>query len=387
MTGKPYLPLSEEERERIASVASSLTDLRKELRRRIVGQDEVITQVLAAILAEGHCLVVGFPGLAKTMLVSSIAELLSLDFKRIQFTPDLMPSDITGTTMISDGSSNWGETGRRDFRFLKGPVFTNMLLADEINRTPPKTQAALMEAMEERQVSAAGQRMVLDRPFFVLATQNPIEQEGTYPLPVSQLDRFLFNITIDYPSDQEEFRIVVLTTSTYSPQLSQIFHRDQLLEMIRLVHRIEVEPKLLDYASRIVRSTRPSAKEAPAFTKEFVAWGGGPRATQALILGARALALMSGRHAVASDDIHQIAVPTLRHRIILRYHAQAEGIQPEEVVSRLLTQLPDGLYKPPEKAGGAPSPHERTKRNDGSGLWSSLFLKLKGKKAREGSGR
>jgi MoxR-like ATPase len=379
MTGNPPSPLSREERERIVSLASSLSDLRKELRRRIVGQEEVITQVLAAILAEGHCLIVGFPGLAKTLLVSSIAELLSVDFKRIQFTPDLMPSDITGTTMISDGRST-GDGGGREFRFLRGPVFTNILLADEINRTPPKTQASLMEAMEERQVSAAGQRLLLDRPFFVLATENPIEQEGTYPLPVSQLDRFLFNITIDYPTDEEEFRIVMLTTSTYTSRLDSVFSREQVLEMIRLVQRIEVEPRLIDYAARIVRSTRPSAKEAPPLTREFVAWGAGPRAAQALILSAKAVALMSGRHAVTSDDIHQVAIPTLRHRIILRYHAQAEGIQPDEIVDRVLTQLPDGLYKGREKPGVTSLTREgKRTENLGRGL-SGLFSKLRGKK-------
>jgi MoxR-like ATPase len=315
----------------VESFASRVKDLRAEVARRIIGQDEVITQVLAAILAEGHCLIVGLPGLAKTLLISSIAEVLSLDFKRIQFTPDLMPSDITGATIIGEESP-----GHRDFRFLKGPIFANVILADEINRTPPKTQAALIEAMEERQVSAGGRRMPLDRPFFVLATQNPIEQEGTYPLPVTQLDRFLFNITIDYPSAEEEFRILVRTTSTYEARLAKTFERSEVGSLLDLVKRIEVGPEELEHASRIVRGTRPAAADATPLTRESVAWGGGPRATQALISGARAVALMAGRPHVERDDIERLAVPTLRHRILLRYHAQAEGIQPEDVVAKAI---------------------------------------------------
>lgn len=319
---------------RLTEFARALSDLRAELHRRIVGQDEVITQVLAAILAEGHCLVVGVPGLAKTMIVSSVAELLSLEFKRVQFTPDLMPSDITGTTIIREVSP-----GRREFHFLRGPVFTNVLLADEINRTTPKTQAALMEAMEERQVSVAGRRVSLERPFFVLATQNPIELEGTYPLPVSQLDRFLFNILIDYPEEAEEFRIVVLTTSAYEASLRKVVERQQLVDMIEAVPRIFIAPPLLDRVARIVRSTRPSSPDAPPLTKGFVAWGAGPRAAKSIVSAAKAMALMAGRPEVLWQDIEAVLRPTLRHRILLRFHAKSEGVRPDDVVDEVVRSL------------------------------------------------
>jgi MoxR-like ATPase len=321
--------------------AERLARLREELARRIVGQEEVVTQVLAAILAEGHCLIIGLPGLAKTLLVSSLSELLSLEFKRIQFTPDLMPSDITGATILTQENP-----GNRDFKFLAGPIFANVILADEINRTPPKTQAALIEAMEERQVSAGGQRLRLDRPFFVLATQNPIEQQGTYPLPISQLDRFLFNILIDYPSSDEEFRILVRTTSTYDAGLTRVFTREEVVELIAAARQIEVDPALIDYASRIVRATRPLSSGAPAFTRDHVAWGGGPRATQSLIAAGRSFALLAGRSRVEHADIHRAALPTLRHRILLRYHAQAEGIHTEQVIANALAIQPEGLYRP-----------------------------------------
>ena len=342
MTSTASPPLGTEERGQIEEFAGLLRDLRSELRKRIVGQDEVITQLLAAILAEGHCLIIGLPGLAKTLLVSSVAELLSLEFKRIQFTPDLMPSDITGTTIIHDDPG-----GQRAFRFLQGPIFANIILADEINRTPPKTQAALMEAMEERQISVGGRRMELARPFFVLATQNPIEQEGTYPLPVSQLDRFLFNILMDYPSEPEEFRVLVITTSTYRASLSRVFQREQVVEMIRLVPRIDAPGDLLDQASRIVRATRPSSPEASSFTREYVAWGGGPRATRALILAAKAMALMAGRPGISAEDLHAVALPTLRHRMLLRYHAQAEGIRADDVLRRVLSSFASPLAATP----------------------------------------
>jgi MoxR-like ATPase len=353
------------DRERLSLYASKVRELREELRKRIVGQEDVITQLLVAILAEGHVLIVGLPGLAKTLLVSSLAELLSLDFKRIQFTPDLMPSDITGANIISTDME-----GRRDFQFLKGPVFANLLLADEINRTPPKTQAALMEAMEERQISVGGRRLPLPSPFFVLATQNPIEQEGTYPLPVSELDRFLLNVIIDYPAEEEEFRIMVLTTSTYSSRLRPVFEREAVAETIALVKRIEVPAALMDYASRIVRRTRPSAPDSDAFTKEYIAWGGGPRATQALVLSAKALAFMDGRHQVAPDDIHSVAVPVLRHRLILRYHAASEGVDAEKAIENILGGMPDGLYKAKEESRRAPS------RKAGLGILEKLREKM-----------
>lgn len=319
---------------RLGAFARALRDLRAELHRRIVGQDEVITQVLAAILAEGHCLVIGMPGLAKTLLVGSVAELLSLDFKRVQFTPDLMPTDITGTTIIRETPG-----GGRDFHFLRGPVFANVLLADEINRTTPKTQAALMEAMEERQVSVGGRRLPLQRPFFVLATQNPIELEGTYPLPVSELDRFLFAILIDYPSEAEEFRIVVLTTSMYAATLRTVVERDELVRMVDAVPRVAIEPGLLDRAARIVRRTRPSSPDAPPLVKEFVAWGAGPRATKSIVLASKAMALMDGRPEVLWQDLQAVLRPTLRHRILLRFHAKAEGVSADGVIDEVIGSL------------------------------------------------
>ena len=342
--------LEDRDRKRIEEFAGTIDNLRAHLGRRIIGQDKVIRQVLAAMLAEGHCLIVGLPGLAKTLLVSSISELLSLDFKRIQFTPDMMPSDITGASIISDDGS-----GHRDFHFLQGPIFANVILADEINRTPPKTQAALIEAMEERQVSGPRLRLPLERPFFVLATQNPIELQGTYPLPVTQLDRFLFSITIDYPTDEEEFRMLVLTTSTYTSKLEPLLTQEEIVNALDLVRRVEVEPSMLDYVSRIVRSTRPSSSMAPKLARDFVAWGAGPRATQALLASSKAMALMAGRPHVTADDVHAVAVPTLRHRIILKYQAEAEGIQTEDIVLRTLLHMPDGLYTPPPPTESRPT--------------------------------
>ncbi len=342
MSEKPQGALTRDDERRVEAFASTLEAVRAELHRRIVGQDEVITEILAVILAEGHSLIVGLPGLAKTLLVSSLAELLSLEFKRIQFTPDLMPSDITGANIISEDGF-----GHRDYRFLRGPIFANIILADEINRTPPKTQSALMEAMEERQVSAVGKRLPLERPFFVLATQNPLELEGTYPLPVSQLDRFLFNITIDYPTAEEEFRMLVLTTSTYNCTLTRALEREELLKILNLVQRIAVPAGLLDYANRLVRATRPTSKDCPRVTRELVAWGGGPRATRAILAAARAMAFMDGRAEVTARDIHTVAFPALRHRILLRYHAEGEGIRTEDVITQTLEAMPDGLYQRP----------------------------------------
>jgi MoxR-like ATPase len=353
--------LEDRDRKRIEDFAVSIENLRVQLGRRIVGQNEVIVQVLAAILAEGHCLIVGLPGLAKTLLVSSLSELLSLNFKRIQVTPDMMPSDITGASIISDDGS-----GHRDFRFLKGPIFANVILADEINRTPPKTQAALIEAMEERQVSGPRLRLPLERPFFVLATQNPIELQGTYPLPVTQLDRFLFSITIDYPSDEEEFRMLVLTTSTYTSDLKPLLTHEEVVDALALVRKVTVEPAMLDYVSRLVRSTRPSSPMAPKLSRDFVAWGAGPRATQALLASSKAMALMAGRPHVTADDVHAVAVSTLRHRIILKYQAEAEGIQTEDIVLRTLLHMPDGLYTPPAPTESKP---ERRKATGFLGKW------------------
>ena len=331
--------LTTEEKDRLPEFAEKIRLLRERLHRRIVGQEDVLTLVLAGILAEGHCLLVGVPGLAKTLLISSLAELLSVGFKRIQFTPDLMPSDVTGSSVIRDDGH-----GARAFHFLKGPVFTNIVLADEINRTPPKTQAALIEAMEERQVSVAGHHTPLDRPFFVLATQNPIEQEGTYPLPVTQMDRFLFRIDLDYPEDADEYRMLVLTTSTYRAPLEPVMDKAELTAMLDAVQRIELSEDTLTYAANIVRGTRPDEDVAPATVKDSVSWGAGPRATQALLAGARAMALLDGRSFVKDGDIHQVVVPTLRHRILLRYHAQAEGLTTDAVVVDILRSL--GRYQP-----------------------------------------
>ena len=333
--------LTPAEKQRVREFAKAVQELRAHLGERIVGQEAIVTLLLTAILAEGHCLLVGVPGLAKTLLVRSLAELLSISYKRIQFTPDLMPSDITGASIIHEDSG-----GSRDFRFLRGPIFANIILADEINRTPPKTQAALMEAMEEGQISVAGRRTPLERPFFVLATQNPIEQEGTYPLPVSQLDRFLFSVTIDYPTEDEEFEILVRTTSTYQSELRTLFERDTLLELLNIVPRIQIAPRWIDYASSITRCTRPSTPEAPEFIRDYVSWGAGPRATQALLSGAKASALLAGRDHVEVEDLHAVVLPAYRHRVLLSYHAQAEGMLPDDVLVRLLRSLPDGLYPP-----------------------------------------
>ena len=305
---------------------------------RIVALDEVVVKVLLCILTRNHALLVGVPGLAKTLLVSSLAELLDLSFSRIQFTPDLMPSDITGTEVLAgDGG------GGRSFEFLPGPVFANIILADEINRTPPKTQAALMEAMEERQVTSVGKRYPLPDPFFVLATQNPIEQEGTYPLPEAQLDRFMFNVRVEYPSRDEELDIMRLTTSTAQPQLGQVLDKQEILDLQETVRRVPVAEPVLEYAVRLVRATRLDSPEAPAFVKESLAWGAGPRATQNLILGGKARALLKGRFYVATEDIRAVAHPVLRHRLITNYSAEAEGITSDKLIDRLReTVQPEG---------------------------------------------
>jgi len=335
------------DRDKVTEYSRILSELKEELKKLIVGQEEVVDQVLAAILAEGHCLLVGVPGLAKTLMVRSLAGLLSLDFKRIQFTPDLMPSDITGTTLIRTDA-----VSERGFHFLRGPIFANIILADEINRTPPKTQAALMEAMEERQVTAGGQRLPLGRPFFVLATQNPIEQEGTYPLPVSQLDRFLLKIHVDYPTEDEEFRVVLRTTSSYDAKLEPRLGREQMREIIDLVQRTVVSGSILDYAASIVRQTRPQSTEAPPFVQKSIAWGAGPRAVQAMIMGSKSLAFLDGRTEVTVDDIHQIARPVLRHRLVLSFHAEAEGIDPDSLVDQILVGL--GRYELPQDETQSP---------------------------------
>ncbi len=308
----------------------------EELHNVIVGQDAVIEQILSAIFTGGHCLLVGVPGLAKTLVVSTIAKILDVQFQRIQFTPDLMPSDITGTNVLEET-----DTGRREFRFVKGPVFTNILLADEINRTPPKTQAALLQAMQEREVTIGQTTYDLPEPFFVIATQNPIEQEGTYPLPEAQLDRFMFNIKVDYPNLEEEEEILTATTSEQGGEVRKVLSAKAILYLQRQINMIEIGPLTINYVARLVRATRPGDGSAPQFIRELVDWGAGPRAGQYLIYGARAVAAMDGRPAVSLDDVRRVAIPVLRHRISPNFQAQAEGYDSDTIIERLLKEIPE----------------------------------------------
>jgi MoxR-like ATPase len=310
--------------------------LRTEIGKVIVGQDRVVDELLTAVFSRGHCLLVGVPGLAKTLLISTLARTLSLSFRRIQFTPDLMPADITGTEVIQEDKS----TGERTFQFVKGPVFANVVLADEINRAPPKTQAALLEAMQEHQVSAGGRRYPLDEPFFVLATQNPIEQEGTYPLPEAQLDRFMFHVKVDYPDADEELRIVQQTTGQSAQDVATVLTQGEILAVQETVRRVPVADSVVAYAVRLVRATRVTKPEAPDFVKDWVRWGAGPRAAQYLVLGAKAHALIQGRTYVSTDDIKAVAHPVLRHRVLTNFQAEAEGVTPDIVVDRLLQTIP-----------------------------------------------
>src|SRR5438552_5503977 len=307
-----------------------------QLRRVVVGQAEVIEQIMGAIFTRGHCLLVGVPGLAKTLMVSSISQILDVTFKRIQFTPDLMPSDITGTTVLDEQ-----ETGRRDFRFVHGPIFANIILADEINRTPPKTQAALLQAMQERQVTVGQETYNLPDPFFVIATQNPIEQEGTYSLPEAQLDRFMFNIKVDYPSVEEEKRILLTTTRDETPELTKVLSGKAIVNMQKLVRSVPVGEYVIDFATRLVRATRPRDPSAPEFVRKMVDWGAGPRAGIFLIQGGKAIAAMDGRFSVAIDDIKKVSIPVLRHRVSTNFQAQAEGKSSEDVINELLKVVGD----------------------------------------------
>ena len=305
-----------------------------EISKRIVGQQEIIDHILIALLCRGHTLLVGVPGLAKTLLIKSIAELLDLNFSRIQFTPDLMPSDITGTEIIEEDHN----TGKREFRFFKGPVFGNIILADEINRTPPKTQAALLEAMQEHKVTTAGQTYILEEPFFVLATQNPIEQEGTYPLPEAQLDRFMFNIKIDYPDHEEEMAIVKSTTSGIDKELNIILNREDLLLYQALVRRVPIADNVIEFAVDLVSKTRPQSDKVLGAVSGWIEWGAGPRASQYLVLGAKAKAVLDGRPAPEIDDIKAMARPVLRHRLITNFNAEAEGLSTDDILSILLEE-------------------------------------------------
>jgi len=316
----------------VKRLTESRDQFNMEISKRIVGQQEIIDHILIALLCRGHTLLVGVPGLAKTLLIKSIAELLDLNFSRIQFTPDLMPSDITGTEIIEEDHN----TGKREFRFFKGPVFGNIILADEINRTPPKTQAALLEAMQEHNVTTAGQTYILEEPFFVLATQNPIEQEGTYPLPEAQLDRFMFNIKIDYPNHEEEVAIVKSTTSGIDNELNIIIDRGDLLLYQDLVRRVPIADNVIEFAVDLVSKTRPQSDRAFAAVSGWIEWGAGPRASQYLVLGAKAKAVLDGRPAPEIDDIKAMARPVLRHRLITNFNAEAEGLSTDDILSILL---------------------------------------------------
>jgi MoxR-like ATPase len=311
----------------IDQLVAHYAELKNEIHKVIVGQDDVVDQVLISIFSRGHCLLVGVPGLAKTLLVNTIAQTLGLSFNRIQFTPDLMPSDIIGSEILDES---------RNFKFIKGPLFSNIILADEINRTPPKTQSALLEAMQERSVTAAGTNYTLPSPFFVLATQNPIEQEGTYPLPEAQLDRFMFNIWVDYPSYAEELAIVKSTTSDTKIELKHVLSGDQILQYQELIRRIPVADNVLEYAVKLVGKTRFSSDLAPQLTKDFISWGAGPRASQNLIVGAKCHAALNGRYSPDIDDVKAVAKPILRHRLVRNYRAEAEGYSMDKIIESLL---------------------------------------------------
>lgn len=328
-------PLSDEKR--AARLVEACRRIREQVSRIVVGQDDVVEQLLIAILARGHCLLEGVPGLAKTLMVRSLAESMKLTFHRIQFTPDLMPADITGTDIIQENR----ETGHRDMVFEKGPIFTQMLLADEINRTPPKTQAALLEAMQEHEVTVGGKTYRLEEPFFVLATQNPIEQEGTYPLPEAQRDRFLFNVIVDYPSRDEEAEIIDRTTSTISAQLEPVVSGKVIIECQETVRRVPLPEHVKGFVLDLVRSARPKDPDSAGWVKELIDWGPGPRACQQLVLASKARALLHGRHHVTKDDVLALAHPVLRHRIVPTFNAEADGISVDDLIHRLLREVPE----------------------------------------------
>jgi MoxR-like ATPase len=331
--------LEEQDTATLERLSQAFASIKRELAQVIVGQEQVLEELLIAMLAGGHCLLVGVPGLAKTLMISSLAKSLELAFNRVQFTPDLMPADITGTEVIQEDR----ERGTREFRFIRGPIFANVVLADEINRTPPKTQAALLEAMQERQVTVAGQRHPLPEPFFVLATQNPIEQEGTYPLPEAQLDRFMFNVQVEYPNQADEVEIVLRTTSDWRPQLTSRLSGAELLELTHIVRRIAVTPALALYATQLARLTRPADEQAGELVKRCVRWGAGPRASQYLVLGAKARAALSGSPIVRREDIAAVAPSVLRHRLRLNFQAEAEGISVTDVIHEVLRTVDPSL--------------------------------------------
>ena len=322
--------------QQVEKLRTAYAAMKQEIQKVIVGQDHVVDELFMALFCRGHCLLIGVPGLAKTLLISTLAKVLNLGFNRIQFTPDLMPADITGTEIIQEDKA----TGRREFKFMPGPIFANVILADEINRTPPKTQAALLEAMQEYQVTVAGHRHVLKRPFFVLATQNPIEQEGTYPLPEAQLDRFMFMVRVDYPTAAEEREIVRRTTEERTTDIKPVLGAEDIEALQAIVRKVPIADAVLEYALRLTRQTRLTTPDAPAWVKEWLQWGAGPRASQNLVLGAKAHALLQGRFYVAAEDIRAVAKPVLRHRLITSFAAEADGVTTDKVVERLLAETP-----------------------------------------------
>lgn len=326
-------PRFKDEGEALIKLAEAYNKINQEIKKVIIGQQEIIDQLLITLFSRGHCLIVGVPGLAKTLLISTLAQVLDLKFSRIQFTPDLMPSDITGTEIIEEDISS----GKKSFRFVKGPVFANIILADEINRTPPKTQAALLEAMQEHKVTTAGETYILQEPFFVLATQNPIEQEGTYPLPEAQLDRFMFNLWINYPNFSEEMEIVKSTTSDYLPKLNKVMDAEEILSYQDAIRKIPVADNVIEYAVRLVGQTRPNNPDSPEYIKNWINWGAGPRASQYLILGAKTRAALQGRFTPAIEDVKQCTLPVLRHRLVTNFNAEAEGVDTVHIVERLMS--------------------------------------------------
>jgi MoxR-like ATPase len=328
----PQAELSQDDLAALKTLKEAANRVKTELSKVIVGQHDVVEQLLIAIFAKGHCLLEGVPGLAKTLMVSTLANSLHLDFNRIQFTPDLMPSDITGTEVIQEDK----QTGSREFKFLPGPLFANVVLADEINRTPPKTQAAMLEAMQERKITIGGAEHKLKPPFFVLATQNPIEQEGTYPLPEAQQDRFMFKVFVDYPAYDEEYHIAASTTSDIEPTVEAVLSGDDIVQMQGIVRRVPVAAHVINYALKLVRATRVHEDEAPEFIKEMVSWGAGPRGVQYLLLGGKARAALEGRTFVTTDDIKAVAHPVLRHRVLTNFAAESEGITSDKVIDRLI---------------------------------------------------
>jgi MoxR-like ATPase len=340
--------LQDDDVQAVARLNEAYRRITTELSKVIVGQQSVIEELMVSLFARGHCLLVGVPGLAKTLMIRTLAQALSLKFSRIQFTPDLMPADITGTEVIQEDRS----TGLREFKFLQGPIFANVILADEINRTPPKTQAALLEAMQEHQITVGGRAHKLSEPFFVLATQNPIEQEGTYPLPEAQLDRFMFNVFVDYPSEDEEFQIVKQTTADLPTDVTATLSAEDILGLTQIVRRVPIADHVTRYALQFTRLTRKEKGEVPDFINDYVSWGAGPRASQYLVLGAKARAVLHGRYYVSADDIRAVVHPVLRHRIMTNFNAEAEGVKPDDIIRRLIEVVPADEA---EEAGVGPS--------------------------------